>query len=144
MQKKHVNLMFDSILISVLLFFVVVLLVASAYGCHIQGNVAGMITSICLYGVATLAVTAILLVCCYEYWLLDDKAVVTKKLVGKQRIIPRHEIKLVEKTRVRALLNYERDAYVIYSPYGIATIFITKKNAELLREYLADYMPMAS
>ena len=144
MSKKHLNLTFDSILISVLLFFVIVLLVASAYGCHIQGNVAGMITSICLYGVATLAVVAILLVCCYEYWYLDENTVVTKKLVGKQKIIPRSEIKLVEKTHARALLNYKRDAYAVYSPYGVATIFITKKNAELLREYFADYMPVVS
>ena len=144
MSKKHLNLTFDSILISVLLFFVVVLLVASAYGCHIGGNLPGMITSICLYGVAALALVAVLLLACYEYWCLDENTVVTKKLVGKQKIIPRSEIKLVEKTRARALLNYERDAYAVYSPYGVVTIFITKKNAELLREYFADYLPMAS
>ena len=144
MSKKHLNLTFDSILISVLLFFVVVLLVASTYGCHIQGNTPVMITGICLYGIATLALTALLLLRCYEYWYVDENVVTTKRIVGRQVTIPRSEIKLVEKTRVRSLLNYERDAYVVYSTHGIATIFITKKNAELLREYLADYMPMAS
>lgn len=144
MSKKHINVTFDSILVSVVLFLVVILLVASAYGCHTQGNTSGMITGICLYGIATLALIAVLLLCCYEYWYVDENVVITKKLVGKQKIIPRSEIKLVEQTRARTLFNYERDAYVVYSAYGIATIFITKKNAELLREYFADCMPMAS
>lgn len=144
MSKKHVNLMFDSILISVLLFFVAALLVASAYGCHIQGNTAGMITGICLYGGIFLGLVAVLLVCCYEYWYVDENVVVTRKLVGKQTVIPRDEIKLAEQTKARALFNYERDAYVVYSTHGVVTIFITKKNAELLREYFAEYTPLAS
>lgn len=137
MKKKHVNLVFDSVLISVLLFFVIVLLVASAYGCYTRGHMTGFITSICLYGIAALATLAVLLFGCYEYWYVDEDVVIARKIIGKQKMIPRSQIKRIERTEVRTLLNYNRDAYVIYSPYGVVTIFITKKNAELLHSCFA-------
>ena len=142
MSKKHINVVFDSVVISVLLVLVAGLLAASVYGCHASGNTGGLITSICLYGSAFLGLVAVLLVCCYEYWYVDENVVTSRKLVGKLKTIPREDIRLVGQEKLRTLLNLERDAYIVYSTSCVITIFITKKNAELLREYFADYMAM--
>jgi hypothetical protein len=83
---------------------------------------------------------------CYEYWILFDDALVSKKIFCKRTEIKLTEIQKVEKKIVPALVLgiYKSEAYIIYSKNEKIIILIdNKKNYSDLNFELTKFINIA-
>jgi hypothetical protein len=121
-NKRNFNNLFDSICITLLLLVLVVLdLVAVWFGVinSKEGTdlVVAMITFTMILGIGIAITITLMIKRCYEYWIMSDDSIISKKLFSRKVIIKFSEIERVEKKIVPALVLglYKSEAYVIYS-----------------------------
>ena len=80
---------------------------------------------------------------CYEYWILFDDSILSKKLFSKKVIIKFTEIEKVEKKVVPALVlgMYKSEAYIIYSKVNkIVILTDERKKFPELDSQLTEFM----
>ena len=135
MGKKHFNNLYDSILITLLLVVVIVLAVISVYACSLYQNWKVAVAIGALFGSVCIASIVLILIYGYQYWTLENDRIILKKLLGKPQIMFREQITSIQKKKVRTILNYSCDAFVIETPTTRIAIFVNKGNKEILETY---------
>ncbi len=97
--------------------------------------IALLIISTTVFGIMITAITVLVIKTCYEYWILSDDSIISKKILSKRTVIKLDEIEKVEKKIVPALIlgTYKSEAYIISSSNSKITILINerRKIAEL-------------
>lgn len=133
-NKKHFNNLFDSICMTLLLigFFIFhLLMVWFGVVNRKEGTdpFATMIISTVLFGFFEVVVITFIFKYCYEYWILLDDSITSKKLFSKKVVVKFAEIEKVEKKTVSALILgvYKSEAYVIYSKINKIVILISER-----------------
>ena len=117
---KKFNNLFDSIIMTILSFFSIVLLLSTEIFGVIQNdnNEHKLVTSIIIFSTIGLAsITSIIAILkhCYEYWGFDERGVYSKKPFCKKVFIEYRDIKKIEKKVVKALVLeiFKSEAIVI-------------------------------
>ncbi|MBQ7376484.1 MAG: hypothetical protein IJW52_06335 [Clostridia bacterium] len=121
-NKRNFNNLFDSICITLLLLVLVVLYLVAVWFGVINSKegtdlVIAMIAFTIILGIAIAITITLMIKRCYEYWIMSDDSIISKKLFSRKVIIKFSEIERVEKKIVPALVLglYKSEAYVIYS-----------------------------
>ena len=139
-NKKHFNNLFDSICMTLLLIAHLAMHLLIVWFGVVNSKegtnpFATLIISSILYGFFEVVTITIIIKYCYEYWILLDDSITSKKLFSKKVIVKFIEIEKVEKKTVSALILgvYKSEAYVIYSKNNKIVILINgrKKFKEL-------------
>ena len=139
---KKFNNLFDSIVISVFEIVLIVIALMTFVGINAGYTATNRqisnIVCIIMFGSMILTVFLIIILKCYEYWIVYDNEIQSKKLFKKKIRINKSEIKRIEKKQVPALIlgMNQSEAYVIYSDSAKITILINKRNEELLKKHL--------
>ena len=147
-NKKNFNNLFDSLCVTLL--FIACL---SAYVLMIWFGVVNpkegtnplttLLVSTLIW-VPMMAVIGILIVKgCYEYWVLLDDSIYSKKIFSRKVIIKCSEIEKVEKKIVPALIlgTYKSESYTIYSKNKKIVILIDERKKSTDLDYvLTKYM----
>lgn len=120
-NKKEFNNIFDSICITLLFVCLIFYLVVIWFGVinpkEGTNPIATMIISTLVFGVMVTIIGILIIQGCYEYWLLSEDSIYSKKLFRNKIIIKLNENDRVEKKIVPALVmsTYKSKAYIIYS-----------------------------
>ena len=132
-NKRNFNNLFDSICITLLLFVCLIFyLVVIWFGVVSPKEETNPITTMIISTVffsIMMTITVILIVKgCYEYWILSDDFISSKKPFSKKVVIRFVEIEKVEKKFVPALILgvYKCEAYIIHSKGNKITILTNK------------------
>ena len=141
-SKKNFNNLFDSICFSLLFILSIAsYLIIIWFGVvnYSEGTnlTATLFISTFLF-VPMIVTTVIFIVLhCYEYWILTDDFILSKKLFKKKTIICFREIKKVEKKTIPALILglYKSEAYIIYSNDKKIVILLNKKKSYIDLDY---------
>ena len=144
-NKRKFNNLLDSIFATIWLVIEAMMYTLLLWVGKIQHK--GVITFLILtavFGVPTIIIAFMIVKYCYEYWILSDDSIISKKLFAKRKIIKLTEIVRVEKKTVDALIFdvFKSEAYVIYSDKHTITILLNerrKKYPELDCE-LAEFL----
>lgn len=133
-NKRIFNNLFDSICMTILFFvclaFYLLIIWFGVINSEEGANpIALLIISTIVFGNMITIITVLIIKCCYEYWILSDDSIISKKLFSKRRIIKLAEIEKVEKKIVFALVLgiYKSEAYIIYSNAKKIMILIGKR-----------------
>lgn len=145
-NKRKFNNLLDSIFATILLVVEAMMYTLLLWVGKIQHK-EGVITFLILtavFGVPTIIIAFMIVKYCYEYWILSDDSIISKKLFAKRKTIKLTEIVRVEKKIVDALIFdvFKSEAYVIYSDKHTITILLNerrKKYPELDCE-LAEFL----
>lgn len=121
-NKKVFNNIFDSICITLLLIIFVAFYIVTIWFGVINfkegtNPIATMISATALFGTMTIITTILIIKYCYEYWVLSEDLIYSKKLFRKKVVINLNEIDKIEKKIVPALVLciYSSNAYIVYS-----------------------------
>lgn len=144
-NKRKFNNLLDSIFATIWLVVEAMMYTLLLWVGKIQHK--GVITFLILtavFGVPTIIIAFMIVKYCYEYWILSDDSIISKKLFAKRKTIKLTEIVRVEKKIVDALIFdvFKSEAYVIYSDKHTITILLNerrKKYPELDCE-LAEFL----
>ena len=144
-NKRKFNNLLDSIFATIWLVIEAMMYTLLLWVGKIQHK--GVITFLILtavFGVPTIIIAFMIVKYCYEYWILSDDSIISKKLFAKRKTIKLTEIVRVEKKIVDALIfdDFKSEAYVIYSDKHTITILLNerrKKYPELDCE-LAEFL----
>ena len=100
-----------------------------------------------VFGSFIIMIIVLIIKYCYEYWILLDDSLVSKKLFSKRKEIKLSEINKVEKKIVPAIVFeiYKSEAYVIYSKNIKIVILINdqfnkRKSYQELGSLLSKYI----
>lgn len=132
-NKTNYNNLFDSICLTLLFALgIISYLIIIWFGVvnYSEGTnpTATLLVSTFLF-VPMIVITVVFLILhCYEYWILTDDFILSKKVFKKKTIIFLKEIIKVEKKTVPALIIglYKSEAYIIYSSDKKIVILINK------------------
>ena len=120
--KKHFNNLFDSICISLLFlvgitFYIFVIWYGVINPKEGTNPVVALITATILFGIINISCILILFIFCYEYWVLSDDSICSKKIFRRKVTIKLNEIDKVEKKEISAFVmgTYKSQAYIIHS-----------------------------
>ena len=121
-NKKHFNNILDSVCITLFLFLCIVLYSLTLWFGVINPQ-DGTRPMFLLFISTLIFVPMILIVVvwivkdCYEYWILTNECICSKKPFRKKVIIKLKEIDTVERKVIAAFVmsTYKSDAYIIYS-----------------------------
>ena len=121
-NKRFFNNIFDSICVtSLLVVCIAFYLLVIWFGVfnHKEGTdpIVTLIISTLIFGLMSVTTIVLIVLYCYDYWVLTDNCIYAKKLFRKRVEICLKEIEKVEKKTVPALILgiYKSDAYIIYS-----------------------------
>ena len=133
-NKKMFNNIFDSICITIFLFILLtsyLLLIWFGVINHNNGTnpVATLIVSTVFFGVMIIMTVIIIVKGCYEYWIVSEKYICSKKIFRKKNVIKFDEIVSVEKKIVPAFVLgiYKSEAYIICSQINKIVILNNKR-----------------
>ena len=147
-NKRNFNNLFDSICITSLLFaclaFYLVMIWFGAVNPKEGTNpIATIIISTIIFSIMMTLTITLIVKGCYEYWILFDDSILSKKLFSKKVIIKFTEIEKVEKKVVPALVlgMYKSEAYIIYSKVNkIVILTDERKKFPELDSQLTEFM----
>ena len=108
-NKKVFNNIFDSICMTSLLIVCVAFYLLTIWFGVINfkegtNPIATMISATALFGTMTIITTILIIKYCYEYWVLSEDLIYSKKLFRKKVVINLNEIDKIEKKIVPALV----------------------------------------
>ena len=132
-NKKIFNNLFDSIIVTVLFLVSVLIYLILLRFCVFGNNGNNLISFFICTGFCgvLMALCAVLFVRgrCFEYWILSDNSIVSKKPFSKKQVVMLSEIEKVEKKIVPALVLevFRSEAYVIYFKTERIVILIKEK-----------------
>lgn len=143
-NKKNFNNLFDSVCLTILLIFLVVFYsLVMWYGVlNASDDTSPMATFVIftlIFGAMISILIFVIIKGCYEYWVLTDRAIYSKKLFRKKTIIDLSQIIKVEKKNIPALVmgTYRSDAYIVHSDNCTIYVLIDgKKNLQDLEREL--------
>ena len=148
-NKKKFNNLLDSIFATILLVVAMImygdLIWFGVIHYRVGANpIAALISSTAVFGPMIIIIAFMIVKYGYEYWILSDDSIISKKLFAKRKTIKLTEIVRVEKKIVYALIfdDFKSEAYVIYSDKHTITILLNerrKKYPELDCE-LAEFL----
>lgn len=146
--KKHYNNLFDSIVVTFLLlvgiiFYSFVIWYGVLFPKDGTDPHFTFIVSTIFFGIINITCIIIIFFCCYEYWILSDCAISSKKNFRRKVIINLNEIEAVEKKVISAFVMglYKSEAYIICSRNKKIVILINEvKRFTELEDYLAPYI----
>ncbi len=151
-NKRIFNNLFDSICIT-LLWMLIVLIMLVPYIIEFQvkatiSKIDGLILWIWLWLPGIIILSIWIITKCYEYWILTEKSICSKKIFRNKVVINLCEIEKVEKKVVSALIlgTYQSEAYIIYSGNEKIVILINKRKKyydldNALEEFIIDQEP---
>jgi len=146
-KRKNYNNLYDSILLTILLVFMVAFYCIILYWGVINAKegtntVALFVFDTLLFGFFSIVLIILIIKYCYECWIIEDDSILSKKLFRRKLTIYYKEVLKVEKKVVPAIIlsTYKSDAYIIASNYSIITILINKSNEEFLKEIFNNYL----
>ena len=141
-NKKNYNNLFDSICMTLFLILIIALYsLAIWFGVinHNEGTdpIAALIAFSLFFGIISITTIIFIVLYCYEYWVLTDNRIFSKKMFRKKVEITLEELEKVEKKMVPALILgiYKSDAYIIYSNCKKIVILKNKRNNLFDLEY---------
>ena len=133
-NKKTFNNLFDSICASIFLVLLFCFYSVSVWFSVINPkedtNPTGFLIAFTLFfGPAIIIVLISIIKGCYEYWILTEKCICSKKIFRKKLVINLCEIEKVEKKVVSALILgiYQSEAYIIRSQSKKIVILINER-----------------
>lgn len=144
-NKRKFNNLLDSIFATILLVVEAMMYTLLLWvGKNQHKDVITFLILTAIFGVPTIIIAFMIVKYCYEYWILSDDSIISKKLFAKRKTIKLTEIVRVEKKIVDALIFdvFKSEAYVIYSDKHTITILLNerrKKYPELDCE-LAEFL----
>lgn len=146
--RKNFNNLFDSICLTILISIAIILYLISLYFGVINPKVEvdAMLLLIILssiFGIIIIGLTVLIILYCYEYWVLTDDVIYGKKLFRKKVIINLNEIKKVERKEIFALIlgTYKSDSYTIYSENQRVILLVNEKNFSDIEHELTKFFP---
>ena len=133
-NKKNFNNLLDSIYITFLLFFGLALCLLSIwFGVINPGEGENpfrvLILAILFFGPIIILTFLAIIYGCYEYWVLSEDSIYSKKPFRRKVVIKLDEIDKVEKKVVKALVlgSYGREAYIVFSKNKKIVILINER-----------------
>ena len=144
-NKRKFNNLLDSIFVTIWLVVEAMMYTLLLWVGKIQHkDVITFLILTAVFGVPTIIIAFMIVKYCYEYWILSDDSISSKKMFAKRKTIKLTEIVRVEKKIVDALIFdvFKSEAYVIYSDKHTITILLNerrKKYPELDCE-LAEFL----
>ena len=121
-DKKHFNNLLDSICISLLFlvgitFYLLVIWYGVINPKEGTNPVFALITATIFFGIINISFILILFIFCYEYGILTDDSICSKKIFRRKVTIKLNEIDKVEKKEISAFVMgaYKSQAYIIHS-----------------------------
>lgn len=147
-HKKNFNNMFDSIWITLLLLLYVVFYLVFIWFGVLNPNdgtnpIVILISCTLIFGIMIIILIVILIKGCYEYWILSEDKISSKKIFHKKINIKFTEIQKVEKKIVPAIKlgTYQSEAYIIYSKVDKIVVLANKRTKSYeLDSRLAKYI----
>ena len=146
--KRHYNNLFDSICITLLFlvgitFYMFVIWYGVINPKEGTNPVVALSTGTILFGLINISCILILVLFCYEYWVLSDESISSKKIFRRKVNINMNEIDKVEKKEIAAFVmgTYKSQAYIIYSKNKrIVVLLQEKKQFNDLDQCLAPFI----
>jgi hypothetical protein len=133
-DKRNFNNLFDSLCITLLFFIFLAFYLLIVYFGVINAKestnpILLLIVSTTVFGIMMAAITVLVIKYCYEYWILSDDSIISKKILSKRTVIKLDEIEKVEKKIVPALILgiYKSEAYIISSKNSKITVLINER-----------------
>ena len=120
-NKKNFNNLYDSIITTLFLIVCLACYLIMIYGSVLENGIINKIITLVIgsmiFGTAVIIIFIGIINYCYEYWILDEEEIHSKRLFRRMVSIKLSEIKAVEKKEVFAIVleAYKSNAYIIYS-----------------------------
>ena len=141
MKKKNFNNLLDSVLttLHLLIWCVAYFFVFYSVVFHPQdgkNNTLILIVFTIICGISILSLSVLIFIYCYEYWVINDEYILSKKLFRQKRIIKIDQITSITKKEINALIYsvFKSDAYIITNGKDTIKILINDKNELYLRQ----------
>lgn len=144
-SRKNFNNLFDSLCISILFFislafYLVIIWFGVIHSKEEASSIAVLTISTIIFGCMIFGTIILIVKGCYEYWILLEDSITSKKPFSRKRVIKLSEIEKVEKKIVPALVlgTYKSEAYVIYSNTTKIVIFTNERKKIL--NWIMNYL----